>query len=146
MSFQPILLGLIYLTRDLWIQSGILLGVGVAVILFVEIYVAVKMGHPRRTSLSPIVQNGLNTFEVAAWNTNSRSVDDENTSHGGSSARSPRARGSMASVLEMMSVTLAVMPSTSRHRGPVPLRKNFILFCRALKLIIGLQRRKPWTT
>jgi hypothetical protein len=31
-------------------------------------------------------------------------------------------RGSMASVLEMMSLTLAVMPSASRHRGPLPLR------------------------
>lgn len=40
---------------------------------------------------------------------------------GGGGAR--RTRGSMASVLEMMSVTLAVMPSPSQMRGPVPIRE-----------------------
>jgi hypothetical protein len=34
-----------------------------------------------------------------------------------------RGRSSYASVLEMLSITLAVMPSPSRDRGPVPLRK-----------------------
>lgn len=122
LSFQPILLGLIFLSRKFWIEGGVLIGAGVAVIAFVEIYAWQKMRLPSRKALSPITQNSLNTFEVTAWNTNARGVDDEGTSYGSSSGRNPRMRGSMASVLEMMSLTLAVMPSTSNYRGPVPLR------------------------
>ncbi|KAG6846106.1 hypothetical protein H0H87_006470 [Tephrocybe sp. NHM501043] len=121
LSLQPILLGLIFLSREFWIEGGILAGVGVAVIVFVEVYTTWMTRMPGRKSLSPITQNSLNTFEVTAWDT-SRRVDDESTSHGSSSGRNPRLRGSMASVLEMMSVTLAVMPSNSNYRGPVPLQ------------------------
>lgn len=120
-SFQPILLGLIFLSREFWIEGGVLVGVGVAVMIFVEIYAMRKMKTPGRNSLSAITQDSLNTFETDAWNTDSRAVDDESPSYGGGSG-SARVRGSMASVLEMMSVTLAVMPSAARHRGPVPLR------------------------
>ncbi|KAG6919045.1 hypothetical protein DXG01_009755 [Tephrocybe rancida] len=114
--------GLIFLSREFWIEGGVLAGAGVAVIIFVEAYTAWKMRLPGRKSLSPITQNSLATFEVTAWDTSRRAIDDEGTSHGSSSGRNPRLRGSMASVLEMMSVTLAVMPSNTNHRGPVPLQ------------------------
>ncbi|KAF8079018.1 hypothetical protein FPV67DRAFT_1467201 [Lyophyllum atratum] len=122
LSFQPILLGLIFLSRKFWIEGGVLVGSGVLVIIFVEAYTAWKMRLPGRKSLSPITQDSLNTFEVIAWNTNRHAMDDEGTSHGSSSGRNPRLRGSMASVLEMMSLTLAVMPSNTNYRGPVPLQ------------------------
>ncbi|KAG6842425.1 hypothetical protein C0991_007555 [Blastosporella zonata] len=120
-SLQPILLGLIFLSREIWIEGGVLAGTGVAVVIFVEAYTAWKMRLPGRKFLSPITRNSLDTFEATAWDTSRRTIDDEGTSHGSSSGRNPRLRGSMASVLEMMSVTLAVMPSNTNHRGPVPL-------------------------
>ncbi|GLB35780.1 putative calcium-dependent channel, 7TM region, putative phosphate [Lyophyllum shimeji] len=122
LSFQPILLGLIFLSRTFWIEGGVLVGSGVLVIVFVEAYTAWKMRLPGRNSLSPITQDSLNTFEITAWNPSRRGVDDEGTSHGSSSGRNTRTRGSMASVLEMMSLTLAVMPSNTNYRGPVPLQ------------------------
>ncbi|KAG5647674.1 hypothetical protein DXG03_008397 [Asterophora parasitica] len=113
--------GLIFLSRKFWIEGGILVGAGVLVIIFVEAYTAWTARLPGRRSLSPITQDSLNTFEVTAWNTDRRNVDDEGTSRGSSTGRYPRLRGSMASVLEMMSLTLAVMPSPTNYRGPVPL-------------------------
>ncbi|KAG5639564.1 hypothetical protein H0H81_012235 [Sphagnurus paluster] len=122
LAFQPILLGLIYLSRHIWIEGAVLAGSGVAVIIFVEAYTAWKTKLPGRRSLSPITQNSLNNFEVTAWNTSLHTIDEEATSHGSSNGRNPRVRGSMASVLEMMSLTLAVMPSSNNYRGPVPLQ------------------------
>ncbi|KAG6811858.1 hypothetical protein H0H92_005529 [Tricholoma furcatifolium] len=120
LSLQPILLGLIFLSRSFWIEGVVLIAAGVIVIIFIEGYTAWKLRSRGRRSLSPITRNSLNTFEVTAWDTSRRAIDDEGTSAGSSSGRN-RLRGSMASVLEMMSVTLAVMPSNTNHRGPVPL-------------------------
>ena len=75
---------------------------------------------PGRASLSPITANSLATFEQSARPGKRRDVDEESTSLV-SSSRITRARGSFASVLEMMSLTLAVTPSPSENRGPVPL-------------------------
>ncbi|KAF8899144.1 hypothetical protein BD779DRAFT_1487243 [Infundibulicybe gibba] len=121
LSFQPILLGLIFLSRRIFIEGGVLLGVGVFVILFVEIYAGRKMRLPGRKTLSPITQDSLERFASTAKTSQLPYVDDEQTSLV-SSARGTRTRGSMASVLEMMSLTLAVMPSPSPSRGPVPLQ------------------------
>jgi hypothetical protein len=123
-SVQPILLGLIFLSRNLWVEGGILVGAGTGVIIFVEAYTTLKTRLPGRSSLSPITQDSLQTFEITAKTR--CHIEEENKSHM-SSTRTPQGRSSMASVLDMMSVTLAVMPSPSTHRGPVPLRMSFTL-------------------
>lgn len=103
-----------------WEEGGVLIGTGVFVILFVEIYTYSKMRLPGRKSLSPITLNSLDTFSSSA----DRYLEGvETDTVNGSSLPGTRGRGSMASVLEMMSVTLAVMPSSSTYKGPVPLRE-----------------------
>ncbi|KAJ7802228.1 hypothetical protein B0H14DRAFT_3092290 [Mycena olivaceomarginata] len=110
LSLQPILLGLIFLSREFWIEGGVLCGTGVFVVIFVEIYVITKTRQPGRRTMRPA-------------SAKRRTVDDESTSLV-SSARlgGHRTRGSMASVLEMMSVTLAVMPPRRPEQVSVPLK------------------------
>lgn len=119
LSFQPILLGLIFLALRFWEEGGVLIGTGVFVIIFVESYTSWKIKLPGRKSLSPITQNSLDTFAGGA--DRYLNVNETDTING-SSLPGTRTRGSMASVLEMMSVTLAVMPSSSAYKGAVPLR------------------------
>ncbi|PPQ90938.1 hypothetical protein CVT25_008249 [Psilocybe cyanescens] len=118
LSFQPILLGLIVLSLRFWAEGGILVGTGVFVIIFVEAYTSWKTRLPGRKSLSPITLNSLDTFASGA----DRYLNLETDTVNGSSIPGTRTRGSMASVLEMMSVTLAVMPSTSSYKGALPLQ------------------------
>ncbi|KIM47616.1 hypothetical protein M413DRAFT_439287 [Hebeloma cylindrosporum] len=66
LSFQPILLRLIFMTLKFWIEGGILVGSGVFVIVFVETYTNWKTRLPGRQSLSPITQNSLDTFASGA--------------------------------------------------------------------------------
>lgn len=122
LSFQPILLGLIFLTRQLWILGGVLIATGLFVIVFMESYTSWKTRLPGRKSLSPITQNSLETFATAAH----RYLENDTSTINDSSAPGTRTRGSMASVLEMMSTTLAVMPSSSNFKGIVPLRMCFL--------------------
>ncbi|KAF9444596.1 hypothetical protein P691DRAFT_796399 [Macrolepiota fuliginosa MF-IS2] len=119
LSFQPILLGLIFLSRRIWIEGIVLSGVGVAVMLFVEIYATMRLRLPGRGSLSPITRDSLDHFASAA---DRYLVDDPEGTANDSSTRGQPVRGSMASVLEMMSLTLAVEPSAPTYRGPVPLQ------------------------
>ncbi|KAJ3830358.1 hypothetical protein F5880DRAFT_1067127 [Lentinula raphanica] len=119
LAFQPILLGLIYLSRKVWIEGGVLIGTGLVVIIFVEIYATWKTRLPGRSSLSPITKDSLATFRNAARASKRTSVDEAST---GTGVLGGRTRGSMASVLEMMSLTLAVMPSSSSTQSPVPLQ------------------------
>ncbi|KAL1737393.1 hypothetical protein EV714DRAFT_278873 [Schizophyllum commune] len=121
-AFQPILLGLIYLSRELWIEGGILCGVGGAVMLFMEGYATWKTRLPGRKSLSHVTQDSLDRFVEIARPKGRRNVDEESTSLVSGSRLGQRTRGSLASVLEMMSLTLAVMPSSAEVRGPVPLK------------------------
>ncbi|TFK26704.1 hypothetical protein FA15DRAFT_754865 [Coprinopsis marcescibilis] len=121
LSFQPILLGLVLLSRNFWIEGGVLVGTGVFVIIFVESYCAWKTRLPGFRTLSPITQNSVERFMSGA----DSYLDTEDENGNGSSARAGggmRTRGSLASVLEMMSVTLAVIPSASSYRGAVPLQ------------------------
>ncbi|KAL0068549.1 hypothetical protein AAF712_004264 [Marasmius tenuissimus] len=118
LAVQPILLGLIFLSRRIWIEGGVLVGVGVFVIVFVETFTRIRMSE--RKTLSNITQDSVETFSTTARTRRTIMEDEESTSLVGSRAGT-RPRGSMASVLEMMSLTLAVMPSRSRVRGPVPL-------------------------
>ncbi|KAI8990545.1 hypothetical protein BD414DRAFT_413825 [Trametes punicea] len=119
-AFQPLLLGLIFLSRRLWAEGGVLCGVAFLVVVVVEGFCSWRTRLAGRYSLSPITLDSLATFERTAVPGKHRSVDEESTSLV-SSARNTRARGSFASVLEMMSLTLAVTPSASEARGPVPL-------------------------
>ncbi|KAI9065843.1 hypothetical protein FKP32DRAFT_1566891 [Trametes sanguinea] len=120
LALQPLLFGLIFLSRRLWIEGGVLCGFAFLVVLVVETFCDWRMRLPGRRSLSPITLDSLATFEQSAMPGRQRNVDEESTSLV-SSARNTRARGSFASVLEMMSLTLAVTPSASEVRGPVPL-------------------------
>ncbi|KAK7029822.1 MPN domain-containing protein [Favolaschia claudopus] len=124
LSLQPILLGLIFLSREFWIEGGVLVGTGVFVIIFVELFAAIKTRQPGRRSLSPIVKNSLDAFNKAARPATAkrRTVDDESTSLVSSGRLGHRTRGSMASVLEMMSVTLAVMPPRKPEQVSLPLK------------------------
>ncbi len=128
LALQPLLLGLILLSRQLWVLGGVCCGVALAVVLFVEVYTSWKMRLPGRKSLKPITQNSIEEFANTTRPPNSkgsrRPIDEESTSLVSSARNTNRIRGSMASVLEMMSLTLAVMPSPSAHRGPIPLGKQ----------------------
>ena len=118
-SFQPILLGLIFLTRRLYAEGGVLIGFGVVSIAAVELYAYRKTRQPGRKSLSTATLNALERFEERARARSEKIAEFE----GASLVSSPRmrSRGSMASVLEMMSLTLAVMPAPHQNRGAVPL-------------------------
>ncbi|OCH87483.1 hypothetical protein OBBRIDRAFT_736098 [Obba rivulosa] len=120
LAFQPLLLGLLLLSRRLWIEGGILCGMSLFVVLLAEVYCSWRTRQPSRKSLFPITRDSLDTFSRSARPDRQTELDEENTSLV-SSARNTRLRGSFASVLEMMSLTLAVMPSPSEIRGPVPL-------------------------
>jgi hypothetical protein len=119
LSFHPILLGLILLSRRFWIEGSILITSGVVVILIVEFYTNAKTRLPGRQYLSRATQDSLQRFENG---TPQQTYDDNDTLHDIGSLRG-RPRGSVASVLDMMSLTLAVMPPSSKNRGPIPLRK-----------------------
>src|SRR5271155_3213779 len=62
LAIQPLLLGLILLSRKFWIEGGILLGTAVVVIIFVKSYTTWKTRLPGRKSLRPIAQDSLRTF------------------------------------------------------------------------------------
>ncbi|KDQ63154.1 hypothetical protein JAAARDRAFT_147164 [Jaapia argillacea MUCL 33604] len=123
LAFQPLLLGLILLTRRLWPEGGVLVGGAFLIIAIVEGYTRWKTREPGVTALSGIARNSLDAFKNAARPARGRDVDEESTSLVSSSNRptATRMRGSFASVLEMMSMTLAVMPPPSKQRGPIPL-------------------------
>jgi len=126
LAIQPILLGLIFLTRNIWIEGGVLVGVGAFVIVFVETYTRRKLRQPGVKSISSITRDALDVFKQTAQQKNRRIEDDESFSFvtaGDEERRSTPPRGSIASVLDMMSLTLNVTPSTSR--GAVPLSKSF---------------------
>ncbi|KAI0066505.1 hypothetical protein BV25DRAFT_1820469 [Artomyces pyxidatus] len=121
LAFQPLLLGLILLSRRLWPEGGVLVGSAAFIVVFVESFCAWKLRRPGRKSLSPITASAVDTFAKAA-KPGGVIVDEERDSLVPSSGRAARTRGSLASVLDMMSVTLAVTPSPYQLRGPVPLQ------------------------
>ncbi len=113
------LFGLILLTKRLWIEGGVLIGISICVILGVEVYTHRKSSVPGYITLSDFTKDSLQTFYQAARIAH---IDAEG-SEGASiqNSQRPLPRGSLASVLEMMSLRLAVMPASIRNRGPVPL-------------------------
>ena len=123
-ALQPIVLGLILLTRELWPEGGVLVGAGIFILIFVEVYTSLKERSPGVRSLNPVSQHALESFGKAARPTQLTVLQEESVSIV-SSGRAARTRGSFASVLEMMSMTLAVEPAHYRQRGPVPIRTSF---------------------
>jgi hypothetical protein len=123
LALQPILMGLIFLSRRLWPEGGALIGAGAITIFFVEMYTRLKERRVGREALTPVSQHALESFRKAAQPSNLAVLEEESTSVV-SSGRAARTRGSFASVLEMMSTTLAVVPSRYQQHGPVPLRTS----------------------
>ncbi|KAJ7353567.1 hypothetical protein DFH08DRAFT_956621 [Mycena albidolilacea] len=109
-SLQPILLGLIFLSREFWIEGGVRCDTGIFVVIFVEIYVITKTRQPGRGSLSQITRDSLDAFRRTMRPTSAkrRTVDDESTSLVSSARVGHHPRGSMASVLEIVSVPLSI--------------------------------------
>jgi hypothetical protein len=121
-SLQPLILGLILLTRRLWPEGGALCGFAVLVMLVAEIYCTRTGRLPGPASLGPLTRRSIETFGKMAKPGHNRNSDEESTDLVADTAgMNPRARGSFASVLEMMSINLAVMPGKD-FQGPVPLR------------------------
>jgi len=127
-ALQPILLGLILLSRELWPEGVALVGVGVFILVFVEVYTRLKERPPSRRALNPVSRHALDSFAKLA-KPSQPAVLGEETPSIVSSGRATRTRGSFASVLEMMSMTLAVAPSHYQQHGPVPIGTSFSYRC-----------------
>lgn len=133
-ALQPILLGLILLTRKIWPEGSALIAVGVVIIIFVSLYTRIKERQPGRGALSPVALHALESFRKAAQPGRPTLLDEESTSVV-SSGRGARTRGSFASVLEMMTTTLAVMPTQYQQHGPVPIRTFFPFLSRPVRVM-----------
>ncbi len=138
LSLQPILLGLIFLSRKLWIEGSVLLAIAIFAALFIEIYTHQKTRKRPRSSLSIVSQDSLNRFEETATDVNRTYLDGQETT-GDTSGRGTRMRESMASVLDMMSITLAVSPA--QFQGAVPLRtcNKSLLSCQCNNSELGTE-------
>jgi len=127
-ALQPLLLGLILLSRLQWVLSGILLGTALLIVVCVETYARHRLRSYSRSRLNQNARNALQHFESVArprglprfLNGNGVGV----LTPASSSTRRPRT--SIASVLDMISLTLAIMPSSTRVRGPLPLETEGI--------------------
>lgn len=133
---QPILLGVILLSQRLWVLGGILVGVGTVLLIFAEVYAESRTRGPTRRNLTMEARQSLAMFHHVSLETNANSTakqdgkgieySDERTSLVSQERMSRvRSRGSLASVLEMMSIILATMPSHTRNRSLVPLGELF---------------------
>jgi hypothetical protein len=127
-ALQPLLLGLILLTRRLWGLACVLLGAALVIVITVESYCRFKLRNPSEREFSPVVRDSLATFRRSAQGTKSRrrlTIEEDGTSLvSAPMERGGIPRGSIASVLEMMSITLNVMPSPNRPRDAVPIGKH----------------------
>ncbi|KIJ45476.1 hypothetical protein M422DRAFT_59699 [Sphaerobolus stellatus SS14] len=119
-ALQPLLLGLILLTRKLWVLGGILVGAAALLLALVETYASYKLRSPGINSLQEPARESLSRLQETIRSGNSQLPADADLTN--SSRRlPPLPRSSLASVLEMMSLTLAVTPPSAKFRGPVPL-------------------------
>lgn len=125
LALQPLLMGLIFLTRRLWALSGVLLGAALLIVVVVESYCGWRSRAPSERNFSPVVRDSLATFRRSVRGTRNRrpmALDEDATSLVSSpQERSGVPRRSIASVLDMMSITLNVMPSLNRERDVVPI-------------------------
>lgn len=125
LSLQPLLLGLMLLSHQLWVLGGVLVGWAVFIVVFVEVFAWRKLRRSGIKTLSPVTRDALSRLANAMRRRPSAQTEHDEMSLV-SSHRRVRTRGSMASVLEMLHVTLAVMPNQARVRGPVPLASDVL--------------------
>ncbi|KAJ1310485.1 hypothetical protein OPQ81_007218 [Rhizoctonia solani] len=130
LALQPILLGLILLSRRLWVLAGVLFGAAFVIIIIVEGYCGYKSRNPPERNFSPVVRDSLATFQRSVQGSRSKrrlTIEEDGTSLVSSPMqRGGVARGSIASVLEMMSITLNVMPLPNRSKDVVPVETEDI--------------------
>lgn len=127
LALQPFLLGLILLANRLWILSGVLLGAAAFLVVVVELYAEIRLREPGIRSLSAVSRDALDEFSHVTRTKPDDGTEKELPVPPRESRRDHRrTRTSLASVLDMISMTLAIAPSTSRQRGPVPLRKYYL--------------------
>ncbi|KAF8334005.1 uncharacterized protein EI90DRAFT_3050622 [Cantharellus anzutake] len=124
LSLQPLLLGLLLLVHRMWVLGGILLAAAGFIIVFVEAYTTIRLREPGTRSLTNTTRDSLDEFSHVITTAVLRE-DDEKTLPSLPRSRSvpdlTRSRTtSFASLLDMISSTLAVTPSR-RVKGPVPL-------------------------
>lgn len=136
------LLGLIFLSQRLWVLGGILTGIGAFLLFAIELYAVMRSRPPARKTLPPATRQSLAMYNhIAMRRAEEGEEENKSTSNEQASLTSrerlsqARSRGSLASVLEMMSITLATMPSSSRNRLPVPLGKSLFNTLRRLSMI-----------
>ncbi|KZT02505.1 uncharacterized protein LAESUDRAFT_661940 [Laetiporus sulphureus 93-53] len=122
LAVQPLILGLVFLSRELWVEGGILCGFALFVVIFTEGYCNRRTIQPGKQLLNPITLDRLQSFIRMSQPGENGLVEEERLSVVGS-GRHGRSRGSFASILEMLSLTLAVVPTSSETRGPIPLGK-----------------------
>ena len=130
LALQPLLLGLLLLSRKLWVLGGIMIGVAILIICAVEGYASWRLRKPGRRALSAVTRHSLRAYENSARPRLAMAPSSEEKSTVTNTSDRPRRRNahtSISSVLDMMNITLAVMPSPARNRGPVPLRKSHSL-------------------
>ncbi|KAG8704088.1 hypothetical protein FRC09_003778, partial [Ceratobasidium sp. 395] len=129
-ALQPLLMGLIFLSRRLWALAGVLLGAALLIVLIVEGYCTYKSRSPPERDFSPVVRDSLATFKRSMHGSRARrrlTIEEDGTSLVSSPMeRNGIPRGSIASVLDMMSITLNVMPSLNRTRDAVPIETEDI--------------------
>ena len=124
LALQPFLLGLILLSNHLWILAGVLLGSAAFLVILVELYTEIRLREPGVGSLSPEARTSLDNFTNDAKTDPNFSGEEKDLParpEVPGRSRHQRSRTSLASVLDMISLTLAVGASSSRPRGPVPL-------------------------
>lgn len=126
LALQPFLLGLILLAFHEWALAGTLLGAATIVALVVEIYTWRKMRRPGVKSLSDASRDSLDDFtrEIKSHHhgEKEKALPAAPTEEGTSPRATRRTLASMASVLDMITRTLALPQAATRPKGPVPLR------------------------
>lgn len=120
---QPLVLGLIILTRRLWVTGGVLIGISILLLSSMEFYTRLRLRLIQPDTLSDITKEMLYRFRRGAQAEANQYPYTEGSSIPGVSAPP---RSSVASVLEMMSITLAVIPPGVKKRGPIPLYSEAI--------------------
>ncbi|KZP00877.1 hypothetical protein CALVIDRAFT_493343, partial [Calocera viscosa TUFC12733] len=132
LALQPVLLGLLMFSREEWALGGVLLGVGIGLIVLLEAYTIRKeLKAKNKETLSRDTQQALSNFKDAISGRRPQGAEGESLvpAPAGSTlleaGTGRHRRGSIASILDMMAATLAIMPS-SRRTQPVPLPTEHI--------------------
>lgn len=147
-ALHPLFMGLIFLSQRLWVLGGVLTGTGAFIVIAAELYASFRTQVPGRKSLTSDTRQSLSMFDHTSRRLVDREESNDSTSEheerGSLASRErlsrARSRGSLASVFEMMSITLATIPSHTRKRLPVPLGERFCVGQTAARLNAGRNR------